>query len=80
MALNSPDCRERPCLDRRGTLQVDGTVLDFGMLPDGLKSIVSWVSDLLMRLDETPWVNDTPVLERSFLLARWGSRSRPGPT
>ncbi len=61
-------------------VRVDGTVLDFGMLPDGLKSIVSWVSDLLMRLDETPWVNDTPVLERSFLLARWGSRSRPGPT
>jgi RHS repeat-associated protein len=25
MALNSPDCRERPCLDRRGTLHPDGT-------------------------------------------------------
>jgi energy-coupling factor transporter ATP-binding protein EcfA2 len=49
-------------------VKVDGTVLEFGLLPDGLKSIVSWISDLLMRLSEIPWVNDTPVVERSFLL------------
>src|SRR5262245_23048399 len=28
-----------------------GTILDMRVLPDGLKSIVSWVADLLMRLD-----------------------------
>ncbi|HEX4418618.1 MAG TPA: AAA family ATPase, partial [Kofleriaceae bacterium] len=46
----------------------NGVVLRFGLLPDGLKSIVSWVADLLMRLDRIPWRDRTPVLQRSFLL------------
>ena len=45
-----------------------GTVIRLGLLPDGLKSIVSWVSDLLMRLDRIPWQDNTPVLQRKFLL------------
>ncbi len=45
-----------------------GRILDFGVLPDGLKSIVSWIADLLMRLDQIPWVDGIPTLERSFLL------------
>lgn len=45
-----------------------GTTIRLGVLPGGLQSIVSWVADLLMRLDRIPWENDTPVLERSFLL------------
>lgn len=45
-----------------------GAVLDMDVLPDGIKSIVSWMADLLMRLDRTPWIDDTPTLERSFLL------------
>jgi predicted ATP-binding protein involved in virulence len=45
-----------------------GTVIQLGLLPDGLKSIVSWVADLLMRLDRIPWQDNTPVLERPFLL------------
>jgi predicted ATP-binding protein involved in virulence len=46
----------------------NGRVVRLGLLPDGLKSIVSWVADLLMRLDRIPWVNDVPVMQRSFLL------------
>ncbi len=46
----------------------NGVVIDMGVLPEGLKSIVSWVSDLLMRLDRMPWVDDTPPMQRSFLL------------
>lgn len=38
------------------------------VLPDGIKSIVSWVADLLMRLDRIPWIDDTPTMQRSFLL------------
>lgn len=49
-------------------LTVDGAPLSFDVLPDGLKSIVSWIADLLMRLDRIPWENDTPVLDRPFLL------------
>jgi predicted ATP-binding protein involved in virulence len=45
-----------------------GKVIALGLLPDGLKSIVSWVADLLMRLDRIPWVDNTPVLQRKFLL------------
>jgi predicted ATP-binding protein involved in virulence len=49
-------------------VEVDGQALDMELLPDGLKSILSWVADLLMRLDRIPWENDVPVLERPFLL------------
>jgi energy-coupling factor transporter ATP-binding protein EcfA2 len=45
-----------------------GVVLDMDVLPEGVKSIVSWVADLLMRLDRIPWADDTPTMERSFLL------------
>ncbi|MBC7977606.1 MAG: AAA family ATPase [Myxococcales bacterium] len=45
-----------------------GVVVRLGLLPDGLKSIVSWIADLLMRLDRIPWQDATPVLQRSFLL------------
>jgi len=45
-----------------------GSVVRLGLLPDGLKSIVSWVADLLMRLDRIPWKDNTPVLQRQFLL------------
>jgi hypothetical protein len=33
-----------------------------------LTSILSWVADLLVRLDRIPWENSVPVLDRSFLL------------
>jgi predicted ATP-binding protein involved in virulence len=46
----------------------NGAVTGIEVLPDGLKSILSWVADLLMRLDRIPWENDMPVLGRSFLL------------
>jgi predicted ATP-binding protein involved in virulence len=45
-----------------------GVVVRLGLLPDGLKSIVSWVADLLMRLDRITWQDNTPVLQRKFLL------------
>ncbi len=49
-------------------IKVDGQSLNFDQLPDGLKSIVSWMGDLLMRMDRLKWVNNTPVLERNFIL------------
>ncbi len=50
------------------TLRRGGVSLDLDLLPDGVKSIVSWVADLLSRLDRIPWENNTPVLDRPFLL------------
>lgn len=49
-------------------VKAGGPPLDISLLPDGLKSILNWVADLLMRLDRTPWENDLPVTQRSFLL------------
>lgn len=49
-------------------VRLDGAVLELDVLPDGIKSIVSWIADLLMRLDRTPWEDDTPTMQRSFLL------------
>ena len=49
-------------------VQIDNELLDFDYLPDGLKSMISWLSDLLMRMDRVKWVNDTPVFERNFIL------------
>jgi predicted ATP-binding protein involved in virulence len=46
----------------------NGAIVRLGLLPDGLKSIVSWVADLLMRLDRIPWQDGTHVQQRRFLL------------
>ncbi len=46
----------------------NGVAISLDLLPDGLKSILSWVADLLMRLDRIPWENDVPLLDRPFVL------------
>lgn len=48
--------------------ELNGTRLDFAMLPSGVKSITSWIADLLMRLDRIPWVDGLQPTQRSFLL------------
>jgi len=43
--------------------------VEFDVLPDGLRSVLSWMGDLLMRLDEIPWENkDIPVNEQDIIL------------
>jgi len=54
--------------DNNVRVRRDGIVVELGVLPDGLKSIVSWIADLLMRLDRIPWVDETPPMQRPFLL------------
>lgn len=49
-------------------IEVNHERLDFNLLPDGLKSIISWLADLLMRMDRVKWVDDIPVFERNFIL------------
>ncbi|MFN0036930.1 MAG: AAA family ATPase [Saprospiraceae bacterium] len=49
-------------------VDVDGERLSFNLLPDGLKSIISWIADLLMRMDRVKWLNEIPVFERNFVL------------
>lgn len=49
-------------------IEINNERLDFDTLPDGLKSIISWLADLLMRMDRVKWVDDIPVFERNFIL------------
>lgn len=50
-------------------IKVQNDVLDFDTLPDGLKSIISWLSDLLMRLDRINWADKSKsILEQNFIL------------
>lgn len=49
-------------------ITVDGLKLDFNLLPDGMKSIISWIADLLMRMDRIPWCSDINVFDRNFIL------------
>lgn len=46
----------------------DNKELDFDVLPDGLKSLISWIGDLLMRLDSLKWKDDTPIFDREIIL------------
>jgi len=46
-----------------------GNEVEFDVLPDGLRSILSWMGDLLMRLDQIPWEDKTiPVNEQDIIL------------
>ncbi|MBF0541701.1 MAG: AAA family ATPase [Nitrospirae bacterium] len=43
--------------------------LNFDVLPDGLKSIISWIGDLSMRMDLINWYdNNIDIFERNFIL------------
>ncbi len=53
----------------RVMLEVNGVETGFDVLPDGLKSILSWVADLLLRLDRIPWENKKKnILHQQFIL------------
>jgi len=49
-------------------IKTNNTLLDFDVLPDGMRSLISWIADLMMRLDELKWVDDTPIFERRLFL------------
>ncbi len=49
-------------------MKLGDSIIDFDPLPEGLKSISSWLSDLLMRLERMRWKDATPVHKRAFLL------------
>ncbi|GAB2607963.1 hypothetical protein GCM10027035_00220 [Emticicia sediminis] len=51
------------------SVRVNETSLSFNTLPDGQKSIISWLSDLLMRLDRIDWADKSKsILEQNFIL------------
>ncbi|HEX7634435.1 MAG TPA: AAA family ATPase [Noviherbaspirillum sp.] len=50
------------------SLRIDGEPIQFGTLPDGLKSIISWIADLSMRLEAIPWEVERDVFAQPILL------------
>jgi predicted ATP-binding protein involved in virulence len=37
-------------------------------LPDGLKSMISWIGDFVMRMNQIAWVHYIPLFDRNFIL------------
>jgi hypothetical protein len=50
------------------TLKVNGTSVPFSGLPDGLKSIISWVADLALRLEAIQWAQPGDPFEQPIIL------------
>jgi predicted ATP-dependent endonuclease of OLD family len=46
----------------------NGEQTTFEVLPDGLKSIISWLGDLIMRLDRLEWETEMDIFDRNFIL------------
>lgn len=49
-------------------LKMDGLVLHFDAQSDGLKSLIIWLGDLLMRMDRLKWKDNLSISERNFIL------------
>ncbi len=50
-------------------LKVDGIELGFEVLPDGIKSMIIWMGDLLMRLEHIHWIDQTRIsIHQNFIL------------
>ena len=50
------------------TVRLNGDTLHFDSLPDGLKSIISWVADLSLRLEAIPWQEQRDVFSQPIIL------------
>lgn len=50
------------------TVKVNGEQIHFDGLPDGLKSIISWVADLSLRLEAIPWAQPGDVFAQPIFL------------
>ena len=48
--------------------KVNGEELDFDVLPDGLRSLISWIADLAGRVDLLKWQDDLPIFEKNLIL------------
>jgi hypothetical protein len=53
---------------RSVTVDIGGAAVPHSQLPAGLSALLTWVGDLLMRLDRLPWQGDLPVVDREFVL------------
>lgn len=50
------------------SINMNDTLMQFDALPDGLKSIISWVADLALRLESIPWEIERDIFEQPIIL------------
>jgi predicted ATP-binding protein involved in virulence len=50
------------------TIKINNENLEIDILPDGLKSIISWITDLFIRMERIPWTDDNTILDKHFIL------------
>jgi predicted ATP-binding protein involved in virulence len=49
-------------------VEIGDKLIEFDTLPDGLRALIGWIGDLLMRMDEVKWEDNLPISEREFIL------------
>lgn len=49
-------------------LRMHDEELDFDVLPDGLRSLISWIADLLGKIDMLNWQDNLPITEKNMIL------------
>jgi energy-coupling factor transporter ATP-binding protein EcfA2 len=50
------------------TARMGGAAVRLHLLPDGVKSIIAWLADLIMRLERIPWTGSLALFDRHFAL------------
>ncbi|PKE29995.1 hypothetical protein CWS43_14760 [Rahnella sp. AA] len=53
---------------RSVSLIINGEIVPFNVLPDGLKSIIGWVADLALRLEAIPWKESRDIFSQPIIL------------
>lgn len=48
--------------------KINGKELDFDVLPDGLRSLISWIADLLGKVDLLKWEDNSSIFEKNLIL------------
>ena len=65
------DCEVKFILKRSPNelkLRLHADDLDFDVLPDGLRSLISWIADLLGKVDLVKWQDALPINEKNLIL------------
>ncbi|MBV6818582.1 AAA family ATPase [Rahnella sp. PD12R] len=50
------------------SLDINSETVPLNVLPDGMKSIIAWVADLALRLEDIPWEEDCDIFSQPIIL------------
>ena len=52
----------------RVNMNLDGKEVEFSVLPDGLKSVLSWMADLIIRMESIRWEKKQSIFDQPIIL------------